>query len=180
MRILILYATVEGHTRKIAETLTSEFEAHYMDVILTNVSDPGYCDPGTFDAAVLCAPIHIHRYPSEFVKYIQSWKSSLQEVPTALVTVSLAIASDKVDERQEAEEYPQILVSKTGWLPDHYHHAAGALKFLEYDFFKRWMMRRISDAEGGPVDTSKDHELTDWSALKAFAEEFVNELKRNG
>lgn len=177
MRILVLYATVEGHTRKIAETLAEEFESGYMDVNLTNVSDPGYCDPGTFDAAVLCAPIHIHRYPSEFVKYIQSWKHSLQEIPTALVTVSLAIASDNVEERQEAEGYTEELCSKTGWHPDIYHHAAGALKYLEYDFFKRWMMRRISDAEGGPIDTSKDHELTDWTALRAFAGEFLKKIK---
>ncbi len=177
MRILVLYATVEGHTRKIAETLADEFEASYMDVILTNVSDPGYCDPGTFDAAVLCAPIHISRYPSGFVKYIQSWKSSLQEVPTVLVTVSLAIASDEADERKEAEGYPKDLTDKTGWYPDQYYHAAGALKYLEYDFFKRWMMRRISDSEGGPVDTSKDHELTDWPALRAFASEFANKIK---
>ena len=175
MNILVLYATVEGHTRKVAKTLASDLEALGEEVFLTNVTDPGYCDPGTFDAAILCAPIHIGRYPSEFVQYIQNWKSSLQTVPNALVTVSLSINSDHEEEREEAEAYPEKLAKKTGWTADLYHNAAGALKYVEYDFFKRWIMRRIADDEGGPVDTSKDHEMTDWDELKKFAKEFLKQ-----
>lgn len=173
MKILVLYATVEGHTRKIAKTLASEFEAVKAEVDLTCVSDPGYCDPGAYDGAVLCAPIHIGRYPSEFINYIQSWKHALNSVPNALVTVSLAIASDNEEEKAEAETYPDKLIAKTGWQPSDFHHAAGALKYVEYDFFKRWIMRRIAKAEGIPVDTSKDHELTDWASLKQFARDFT-------
>lgn len=175
MRVLVLYGTVEGHTRKIAQVLADQIEAMQAEVILTNVSDPAYCDPGTFDAAILCAPIHIGRYPSAFVKYIQDWKSALNDLPNALVTVSLAINSDNEDERKEAEAYPDKLIKQTGWTPGAVHHAAGALKYVEYDFFKRWMIRRIASAEGGPVDTSKDHELTDWVALKEFAQEFMTD-----
>jgi len=175
MRILVLYATVEGHTRKVARVLAGEFEERSSEVILTNVSDPAYFDPGNFDAAVLCAPIHVGNYPSQFVQYIQNWKSALTDIPTALVTVSLAINSEHEEERKEAEAYPEKLVRKTGWQPEVYHHAAGALKYVEYDFFKRWMLRRIARSEGGPVDTSRDHELTDWEALKQFARKFMDD-----
>jgi menaquinone-dependent protoporphyrinogen oxidase len=56
------------------------------------------------------------------------------------------------------------------------HHAAGALKYTEYDFFRRWMLKRIAKKEGGPVDTSLDHEFTDWDALDAFVRTFVEQV----
>lgn len=176
MGVLVLYSTVEGHTRKIAEAVARQFENDGHEVALTATSDPGYCDPGTFDAAILLAPIHMGNYPPDFVRYIQNWKASLNAVPNALITVSLAIASKNEDEREEAMSFPAKLAEQTGWNPLERHHAAGALKYLEYDFFKRWIMRRIAAAEGGPVDTSKDYELTDWAALSAFITGFEAHL----
>lgn len=177
MKFLVLYATVEGQTQKIAESIAAQLENTGGEVFLTNVVDPGYCDPGMVDAAILCAPIHIGHYPSAFVQYIQNWKSALLDVPTALVTVSLAIASDDTDERDEALKFPENLAKQTGWNPDYQHNAAGALKYLEYDFFKKWMMRRIAGAEGGPVDTSKDYEFTDWDALAGFIDKFAGDCQ---
>ena len=34
----------------------------------------------------------------------------------------------------------------------------------------RFMMKRLSRAHGHPTDTSHDHELTDWTAVAAFAD----------
>ena len=178
MKILVLYSTVEGHTAKVAKLLAAELEKEGNEVFVTEPSDQSYCDPGNFDAAILCAPIHIGRYPSDFVTFILNRKSALQEIPSALVTVSLSIASNHEVERKEAEEYPQMLTEKTGWNPDFVHNAAGALKYVEYDFFKRWIIRRIATAEGGPIDTSRDHELTDWDDLNAFAAEFLKNARK--
>ena len=177
MKILVLFSSVEGHTKKIASEIASQLEKSGAEVFLTNVTDPGYCDPGVYDAAILCAPIHIGEYPSAFIQYIQNWKSALKSIPTAMISVSLAIISDDPSEKSEAEAYTDQLLEKTGWIADHVHHAAGALKYLEYDFFKRWVMRRIVGSESGMVDTSKDYELTDWKALSEFVGEFEKALR---
>ncbi len=50
---------------------------------------------------------------------------------------------------------------------------AGALKYLEYDFLKRMIMRMIAKKEGRDTDTTKDYEYTDWEALRGFCDEFV-------
>ncbi|MGB7285821.1 MAG: flavodoxin domain-containing protein [Salaquimonas sp.] len=174
MRFLILYATVEGQTRKIAETLVSWLEEKGHNPTVTDVRQIGYCDPAEFDGVLACAPIHINQYPEAFVNFIRDWKGSLASTKTVLITVSLAIASENADEVAEATAYPRSLEEETGWKADYEYNAAGALKYIEYDFFKRWMMRRIAYKEGGPVDTSKDHELTDWDDLKKFTESFVD------
>ena len=176
MKIAIFYASVEGHTRKIVGTIAGQLDEMGHQAILVEVTQPGPTGVGEMDAAILAAPIHIGEYPSAFVNFIQGWESQLAAVPTALITCSLGIASKMRVEREEAESFPEQLFEKTGWRASRVHNAAGALKYVEYDFFKRWMMRRISKMEGGPVDTSKDHELTDWNRLREFIANFVLEV----
>jgi menaquinone-dependent protoporphyrinogen oxidase len=50
---------------------------------------------------------------------------------------------------------------------------AGALKYTQYDFFKRLIMKMIAKREGQTTDTSKDYEYTDWNAVKKFTLEFA-------
>ncbi len=178
MIILVAYASVEGQTAKIAARIAEKVEAAGHEVILANLIEPGFAVPGRFDGVILCGPIHIGRYPDVLVRFMKDWATALSEMPSALVTVSLAIKSEYADERAEAEAFPDRLVKEAGWAPSMRHHAAGALKYLEYDFFKRWIMRRISGKEGGPVDTNRDYEFTDWAALDAFTQEFLAEAAK--
>lgn len=173
MIVLIAYASIEGHTADIAGKIAQTVESEGNQAVLANLGQPGFALPGRFDAIILCGPIHIGRYPSQLVSFVQNWKQALAEVPSALVTVSLAIASGTEEERKEAESYPLALTDRTGWKPDLLHHAAGALKYVEYDFFKRWIMKRIAAKEGGPVDTSRDYVLTDWNLLEDFTRSFL-------
>lgn len=174
MNILIFYATVEGQTRKIAKTIAAAIEAAGHMVFLADAAQPGLTDPAEYDAAILCAPIHIGKYPAPFMHFIQQWKGSLSSVPTALVTVSLAIASRNEKERKEAANFPRELEQATGWRAGMECNAAGALKYLEYDFLRRWAMRYISGKEGGPTDTSQDYEMTDWKELEQFVTKFLS------
>lgn len=173
MNILIAYASVEGQTRKIAEHMAATVEAAGHRVELADLGQPGFAIPVHFDGTILAAPIHIGRYPSSMVDFVQNWKSVLIERPSALVTVSLLITSTEPNETATAEAYPKMLEHAAGWAPELRHNAAGALKYVEYDFFKRWVLRSIAAKFGGPVDTSKDYEFTDWAALDAFVGDFL-------
>ncbi len=177
MRVLVFYATVEGQTRKIAETIARQAEKDGNEVIVTDANQMGFVGAGTYDATIMCAPVHMHRYSSPFVHFAHEWKDALNSRPSAFVSVSLAIASNNAEERQEAEEIASELLQSTGWEPRTVHHCAGALKYTEYDFFKRWMMKRINSKEGGPTDTSKDYEMTDWSELEGFVTQFLADAK---
>lgn len=173
MNVLIFYATVEGQTRKIAQTMARTVEDAGHMAFVADAVQPGLADPAGYDAAILCAPIHLGRYPGSFVHFIEQWKASLSSVPSALVTVSLAIASKNAQERDEAANFPRKLEEQTGWRANAEHNAAGALKYLEYDFLRRWAMKYISGKEGGPTDTTRDYEMTDWGALEKFTLAFL-------
>lgn len=175
MKIAVIFASVEGHTKKLADTISGQLSDQNIGVELIDLRQPGFASFADYDAAILAAPIHIGKYPAAFETFVQSWKSELMNIPTAFVSVSLSIASDAESEREESAHYPDGLEKRTGWRADRIHHAAGALKYTEYDFFKRYMMRRISRLEGDPTDTSQDHEFTDWDALSKFVSDFVLE-----
>ncbi len=173
MNILIAYATVEGQTRKIAEYLAGRIENRGHHVALLNVADKADFSLERPDAAILCAPVHAAQYPQPFMVFLIEQLEWLDSVPNAFVSVSLMIRSDRAEEAAEAQGFPEGLWAKTGWAPRMIHNAAGALKFTQYDFFKRWMMKRMVVDEKGPLDPSSDHEFTDWKGLDTFADAFL-------
>jgi menaquinone-dependent protoporphyrinogen oxidase len=176
MNFLVLYSTIEGQTRKIAEAVSSHLETLGHIVMLTDANQIGFVDPGTSDGAILCAPVHIGRYPSPFVHYVHDWSTVLNDMPSAFISVSLSIASADEEEMSEARNYPVKLSNETGWQPRSVLNCAGALKYTEYDFFKRWMLKRIAASEGGPTDAKHDYEFTNWIEVKRFVDDFTHEF----
>ena len=79
-------------------------------------------------------------------------------MPSAFFSVCLAVASDIPEEHKEAENITVELLKQTGWKPLMTKQIAGALKYTQYDFFKRLIMKMIAKKEGRTTDTSHDYE----------------------
>lgn len=173
MIVLVGYVSIEGQTRKIAEAIATRIEKDGHRAVLFNVMSMAEYALERPSAAILCAPIHAGRYPEPFADFVRRERDWLSSVPNAFVSVSLFIRSDVEGEREEARHFPDALTAETGWTPDHVHHAAGAFRFSEYDFFKRWMMKRMAEREGASLNAGEDVEFTDWTALDGFVSEFL-------
>lgn len=177
MIILVGYATVEGQTRKIAEAVAAAVEGGGDRALLFDIGSGDEYAVGHPEAAILCAPVHAARYPAAFSAFVRQEAPWLNGVPSAFVSVSLLIRSEFEEERDEAMHFPDVLLGESGWKPAEIHHAAGALRYTEYDFFKRWIIRRMAEHENAPTDVSRDHEFTDWAALAAFVGDFLAKAK---
>jgi menaquinone-dependent protoporphyrinogen oxidase len=173
VKILIFYTSVEGQTRKIADAIAARIEEKGGSAAIMNVTSMAEFSLERPDAVILCSPIHAGRYPTPFVDFVHRESAWLNSQPSAFVSVSLSIHSDDATERTEAEKYPDALMAETGWKPAAIHHAAGALRFTEYDFFKRWMVKRIAKKDATGTSRASDIEFTDWAALNAFIDDFV-------
>ena len=174
MRILLTYATIEGQTRKIANHVAEHLSGGGHDVHLIDALEVKTApEAESFDAVILLAPVHIGTFPAPMRHFAKANVETLMARPGAFISVSLAAASANKDEVAEIGDYVEKFSKETGFWPVAIHNAAGALKFTEYDFFRRWMLKRIAEKEGGPTDTSRDHEFTDWDALDAFVDGFV-------
>jgi menaquinone-dependent protoporphyrinogen oxidase len=100
----------------------------------------------------------------------------LNAIPTAFLSVSLAAAADSEEDKRGLQECLETFLAKTGLKPAAIEHVAGAFRYTEYDFLKRWAMKYIAWRKGQPTDTGRDYEYTDWDALARFAEAFAGRV----
>ncbi len=177
MRALLVYATVEGQTRKIADEAAKYLEDAGWQASVMNAAEPAEFSLERPTAVILLAPVHANDYPEVLIEFIQQEAEWLNSLPTAFISVSLSIHSDFEDEKEAVLALPEALALHTGWQPDMVHHAAGALKFNDYDFFKKWLARHMTTREAKAVDTHQNYEFTDWDAVKSFVLEFAETAK---
>jgi menaquinone-dependent protoporphyrinogen oxidase len=176
MKILIVYGTTEGQTRKISHFMEGILENDGHDVTIADASETPP-SPSSYDAVIIGASIHIHKYQSAVMHYINRHIEELNKIPSAFFSVCLAVASVMEEEHHEAMKITNDFLERMGWKPLMTTQIAGALKYTQYDFFTRLVMKRIAKREGRTTDTSRDHEYTNWDAVREFAEEFSVKIK---
>ncbi len=173
MHVVVVYATVEGQTRKIARNIAGTVQDTGHDVTVFDSADMEDVDLAIADALIVAAPVHAAMYPAALTHWIKSNREAINALPSAFVSVSLAAASAFPEEHREIDDITHAFLNETEWKPAATHQAAGALRYLKYDFFKRLLMRHFAKQEGGPLDTTKDHEFTDWDELSSFVAGFL-------
>jgi menaquinone-dependent protoporphyrinogen oxidase len=106
--------------------------------------------------------------------FVQLNRGTLERLPSAFFSVSLAAHGDLAN----AEAYVENFQQETGWRPTKVGLFSGALLYRQYGLIKRYMMKRIVGKKPGglSLDTSRDHEYTDWDQVKRFAEDFLTRV----
>ena len=175
MKLLIVYGTTEGQTRKIARYMEDVLQDAGHKVTIADATEEPPA-PGDYDAILIGGSLHMHKYQSAVTHYITKHVSALNRIPGAFFSVCLAVASDMEDEHHEAEKITKDFLAQTGWKPLLTTQIAGALKYTQYDFFKRLIMKMIAKREGRTTDTSQDYEYTNWDAVKKFVIAFAEKV----
>jgi menaquinone-dependent protoporphyrinogen oxidase len=166
---LILYGTGEGQTAKIAERIATTLSERGHEASATDVRDRSdSLSLEAYDAVVVGASIHVGKHQDEVRDFVTENRDALSGMPTAFFQVSLSSANE--EKRQEAAGYVESFVTETGWRPDRIGQFGGALRFSEYGFLKRLMMKQIAkDLLTEERKPKGDIEFTDWDAVDAFA-----------
>lgn len=177
-KLLIIYGTTEGQTAKIVQYLEHQFFKAGIDVTSFNATEfPP--EPYGYDMILLAGSLHMERVQTAVIDYAAKYKQVIDRIPNALIMVSLSAADIDKEAKIGLENCVQELIESTGWKPKKVEHVAGALKYVEYNFFKRFILKQISKSKGSTTDTSQDHEFTDWDELNRFTEEFLQEAKES-
>jgi menaquinone-dependent protoporphyrinogen oxidase len=177
-RILIVYGTGHGQTRKIAERIAAILtEAGNSVTVLDAGKVAPLPAPGGFDAVIVGSSVEFGRHRASVRRYVIDQVDQLNGVPSAFFSVSGSAASSDPAQRCNAREYLSDFLKSTGWKPWLGDTVAGAMAYTRYDPITRWVIRKISAKNGGPTDTSRDHEFTDWSQVDWFAEAFLEMVR---
>jgi menaquinone-dependent protoporphyrinogen oxidase len=178
-RILVFYATTDGHTAKIAHILGDELRdagatVHIVDAG-TGHSDP---HPQDYDAVIIAASVHLGGFQHSVAHWAQVHHRDLTGMPSAFLSVSLAVLQPEPEVQRELVAINEKFFATTGWRPAATRNLAGALPYTRYGWLKRWMMHRMARKAGVDTDTSRDYEYTDWKELQVFARSFVQKVER--
>ena len=175
MRTLVIYATDEGQTEKIAIRIAQRLAEKGLPTDRHNIAvdpeDPIALD--AYDAVVVGSPVHYSHYDAQLAACIKQYREALIEIPSAFFSVSLGILSDEVSEKEEVVRIADAYLSETGWKPFLKVHFGGAVVYSKYSWLKRKLMQFVVRKGGGPSDTRYDYEFTDWKRVDEFVDGFV-------
>ena len=182
MRVAIFFATRDGHTRRIAARIAADLEQRGALVDVYNVRTAGPIDWSRYSTACVAASVRGGTHEREMIAFVKTHRIDLERLSAAFVSVSLSEAGAEDQHRsadhrrQSAADVQRMIdafVKTTGWKPARTFAAAGALKYTKYNLVIRFVMKRIARSMGGPTDTSRDYDFTDWTAVDRFAAELA-------
>ncbi len=168
-RVLILYATHHGQTRAVALAIAQRLRNGGNEVDLADVREWHRLPrAASYDAVVLGSRVEFGRHAGELLSYICAQRGALSRVPTAFFSVSMA--ASKPGGGEDPEQYMAKAFAQVAWHPVLSAAFGGALPYRTYNWVTRLVMKRVSRKAGHPTDTSRNHELTDWTRVAAFAD----------
>jgi menaquinone-dependent protoporphyrinogen oxidase len=172
--ILTVFGTGEGQTAKVADTIAEEFSARGHEATTVNVAeiDPEL-DLDEFDAVLIGASVHYGRQQKSVRKWVTANRDVLVRQPNGFFQVSGASGANNDEGLAEATGYVDKFIDATNWSPDRIALFGGALRFSEYGFLKRALLKFIVRNQEFETDESGDAELTDWESVVSFAGEFA-------
>lgn len=170
----IVYASVDGHTRKIAEAMAGQLRdagEHVsllpladFDIDAFSQSDSLVSGPLIIGASIRYG-VHCHKFDNWVIQHLEQ----LQSLGAAFFSVNL-VARKAQKCAPDTNPYTRKFLQKTGWKPALAAVFAGRLNYPVYGFWDKLMIRFIMWMTGGPTDPATDIEYTDWSVVAKFAQ----------
>lgn len=172
MKTLIVYASIEGQTKKIAEYLTKRLSAEGHEVSGFNAMDrTAAVSVAPFDRIILAGSVHERMHPKPFEVFLSGNVEQLSLKPTLLISVSMSAAFP--EGADEAFEYIEELSMRTGLTPNDAVCVGGAIKLAKYDYYATQVLRHVVLRDREFDHNQTDHEFTDWEALDKRVNAFL-------
>jgi menaquinone-dependent protoporphyrinogen oxidase len=180
VQVPVFYTTTEGQTRRIAERLAERLRASGVDSRALDMAteEARVVDWSSVRGALVGASLHVQQHQPAAAEFIRAHVGHLNAVPSAFFSVSLSAASDNPEEVAAAKRLAAAFPPSLGWHPPLVVALAGRLAYTQYNLFVRFMMKRIAKRQGGPTDTSRDYEFTNWDKVDWLAGQLASRMER--
>lgn len=166
-RVLIVYASPQGHARAIANAIAARIRGHGIVAEIGDATCGVMPPPQDYDAVVLGTPVDFRPGTKRLASYIAEHRKALSEVPAALFTISTSGAPRD----QDPGGFLAQFVRATGWQPDFAAAFAGGEPLPR----EGWLVRLIGHERAAqPIGALP----TDWIDVDRFADKVATELAR--
>jgi len=172
--VLVAYATTDGQTRKVADFVADALHKQGLKVDRVDTGTPAAAAVQPhYAAAVLAGSLHEHLHQKSLHDFVHNNVGWLNAIPVLFLSVSLEAAMPDAVDRHQAQHHLQGFLDATGLAPLHAEPVAGALRYTQYDWLRRTMVKLIARQMGASTDTEHDCEYTDWDALERTVDAFA-------
>jgi len=197
-KIHLLYATYDGHTRRIAERLALKLKEHGVEVCIHDLNSlpnkknhPPHLSAealakgdaggsklrsnfgegfsiGANDTIAVIAPIRYGWHLPVATRFLKSYKKSGVKNPLAVISVNLTARKPGKDTAQ-GNPYLRRWLKRLRLKPALALAIAGNLDYPRYNLFDRLMIQLIMTITRGPTDPRVSVDFTPWDKVDALA-----------
>ena len=162
-KLLILYSTVDGHTKKICEYINKKLKNKRI-ISISSLEESVKFKLEQFDEIVIGASVRYGYHRKNVYEFIRNNKSILNDKRTVFFSLNLTA---RKSEKNTADTNPYVykFLKKINWEPTIKDVFAGRLDYPNLDTLNKLAILFIMVITNGPKDTSKTYELTDWKRV---------------
>ena len=162
-KLLILYSTVDGHTKNICEYINKKLKNRKI-ISISSLEDSVNFNIEQFDEIVIGASVRYGYHRKNVYEFIRKNKLKLDNKKTVFFSLNLTA---RKPEKNTADTNPYVykFLKKTKWEPTIKDVFAGRLDYPNLDTLNKLAILFIMVITNGPKDTSKTYELTDWKRV---------------
>ncbi len=171
-KVLILYSTVDGHTKNICKYIYKKLKGRKI-VDIISIEDSENYDLNDYKEVVIGASVRYGYHRKNVYKFIQKNIKKLNNLKTAFFSLNLTA---RKAEKSTPETNPYVIkfLRKVKWEPTVKEVFAGRLDYPSLDTFNKIAILFIMFITNGPKDTSKTYELTDWKKVDNLIKKISN------
>lgn len=172
MKTLILFSSRDGQVHKIATHIAGVLTERQNEVELIDLHGVNSIDLSRYQWIIIGASIRYGHFHKSLNRFIKRYYQTLNTMSGAFYSVNLT--ARKADKRTpQTNVYTRKFLAQSLWQPDRSVVFAGAVRYSQYLWYQRLMVRLIMTITGGETDISKDVEYTDWQQVTDFANEIA-------
>ena len=162
-KLLILYSTVDGHTKHICEYMKKKLNG-IKEINISSVEESDQYSLSSFDEIVIGASVRYGYHRKNVYEFIASNKEILETKKSAFFSLNLTA---RKPEKNTPETNPYIIkfLKKVNWEPTIKGVFAGRLDYPSLDCANKLAILFIMVITNGPKDISKVYELTNWEKV---------------
>lgn len=175
MRAIVIYATCEGQTDRIAKRIAVTVRQQGIPTDTFDVSKNDVCELAveSYEAVVFGSSLHYGDHDPRVAWCLRNYRKWLKHVPTSFFSFRLGILSEHAKDRAKVERLADEFLRRNEFEPNQKACFAGALRYSRYGWVKKQVMHRIAQKSGSETETDRDYEYTDWQAVDEFARKFA-------
>lgn len=165
---LIIFSTVDGHTKKICEYIADKIKTNYS-ITLLSIDNTEKVNLLSYQLIIIGASIRYGKHQASVYNFIKNNADKLNSTNNAFFSVS-AVARKPGKDSPDTNPYMIKFLTQINWKPHKLAVFSGKIDYKKYNFVNKQIIRFIMWVTKGPTNTSKVYEFTDWAAVDKFSD----------